>query len=116
MGDDATARVWSADGHKLQELRHGGSIFSVKVLPNGDFVTASSDHVARIFTRSRARVGSEELLKSFAELSQLVEAAGGGIEQVDESKFPGQEALKTPGMHSTCFIHCHMFVLFSVCH
>lgn len=81
----------------MQEFKHGGSIFSVKVLPNGDFVTACTDMVARVFTRDRARVASAEVLQNYEEMSRLADSAG-GMTQLDESKFPGEEALQKPGI------------------
>jgi hypothetical protein len=52
-------RVWSADGQTLVDtLQHPAPVRAVKILPNGDIITACADKVARIFTRQHTRFAS----------------------------------------------------------
>ncbi|PSC75649.1 phospholipase A-2-activating [Micractinium conductrix] len=64
--EDNTARVWHADGTCLQTIEHPSNLWAVAFLPNGDLVTACSDHVARVWTREEQRAAPAELLEAYA--------------------------------------------------
>ena len=53
------------DGTCCQSIQHPGCVWDVKFLPNGDLITACSDGVARIWTKTAARFASEEELKAY---------------------------------------------------
>ena len=62
----------SPDGTIIQSIRRPAVYRDVAVLPNGDFVTASTDSCVRFWSRSQDRKASDEvLLSTFEEHLQL---------------------------------------------
>ncbi|PRW44412.1 phospholipase A-2-activating [Chlorella sorokiniana] len=74
--EDNTAKLWHADGTCLQTLEHPSNLWGVAFLPNGDLVTACSDHVARIWTQAADRAAPAEIAQAYdAALAAKKEAA-----------------------------------------
>ncbi|KAL4433027.1 hypothetical protein ABPG77_006454 [Micractinium sp. CCAP 211/92] len=74
--EDNTARLWHADGSCLQTIEHPSNLWAVGFLPNGDLVTACSDHVARIWTSAAERQAPAEAVQAFeASIAAKKEAA-----------------------------------------
>ncbi|KAL4428166.1 hypothetical protein ABPG75_002255 [Micractinium tetrahymenae] len=63
--EDNTARLWHADGSCLQTIEHPSNLWAVGFLPNGDLVTACSDHVARIWTSAAERQAPADVAQAF---------------------------------------------------
>lgn len=79
--EDNTARLWHADGSCLQMIEHPSNLWAVGFLPNGDLVTACSDHVARIFSSAAERQAPAEVAQAFeAGIAAKKEAAAASKE------------------------------------
>mmetsp|Transcript_18307 Transcript_18307/g.44941 ORF Transcript_18307/g.44941 Transcript_18307/m.44941 type:complete len:742 (-) Transcript_18307:129-2354(-) len=89
--DGSTVKVWTPDGKVVQTIAHPAVVRAVQALPNGDFITAGSDGVARIFTRDQQRVASAQEVKAFEQ------AANSDMEQIDVSGLPTEAELMKPG-------------------
>mmetsp|Transcript_19560 Transcript_19560/g.27448 ORF Transcript_19560/g.27448 Transcript_19560/m.27448 type:complete len:763 (+) Transcript_19560:22-2310(+) len=95
-GEDGALRIFSPDGQTLvQTIQHSTAVRSVKVLPNGDLLTACSDKVARVFSRTPARHASESEKKDFADFASMASASN--MQQLDTSTLPTEAALLQPG-------------------
>jgi phospholipase A-2-activating protein len=93
-GEDRTVRIWN-NGQCVQVITHPAiSVWAVAACAeNGDIVTGASDKIARIFTRSKERQASPEVVALFEEsvkASAIPEQALGGINKTD---LPGPEFL-----------------------
>lgn len=75
--DDMCVRVHSiTDGNlTTQALLHPSTVWDVKVLPNGDIVSAATDGVIRIFTTNEARMAVEPVREAYSKKVQEVIAA-----------------------------------------
>lgn len=69
-------------------------------MPNGDFVTACSDGLVRVFSESEERWASAEDLKEFENQVANSAVPAADVAGVDKSKLPGEEALANPGAHT----------------
>lgn len=103
-GEDNAARVIEVDPlanndfNCVQTVMHPGTVWSVALCPNNDFVTACSDGTARVFTSDPDAIADEDTLTSFqaavSERKVNTKVIGG----VDVKKLPeADEALKVPG-------------------
>lgn len=66
-------------------------------MPNGDFVTACSDGLVRVFSEHEERWASAEDLKEFEEQVANSAVPSAEVAGVDKSKLPGEEALANQG-------------------
>lgn len=66
-------------------------------MPNGDFVTACSDGLVRVFSEHEERWASAEDLKEFEEQVANSAVPSAEVAGVDKNKLPGEEALANPG-------------------
>lgn len=94
--EDCFTKIWK-NGMCCQSIQHPGCVWDVKFLPNGDLITACSDGVARIWTKSPPRFASPDEMEAYE--SQVVAWRSqtkmvGGVKVKD---LPGMEALKQPG-------------------
>ena len=87
-------KVWRGT-QCVQTLPHPGTVRAVKILPNGDLITACADRIARIWTRSSTRYASEAARHEYEEMSKLLKAAGGGMEALDDSTLPEESVIET---------------------
>ncbi|KKF92618.1 Ubiquitin homeostasis protein lub1 [Ceratocystis platani] len=95
-GEDRTVKIWSGSSC-IQTITHPAiSVWSVAACAEtGDIVTAASDNVARVFTRSPERLADAETLREFKEAvsnSSIPQKPMGGI---NKEKVPGTEFLTT---------------------
>lgn len=103
-GEDNAVRVIDAEltsGTKIsctQTVMHPGTVWSACMCPGGDFVSACSDGVARIFTKDPAGVAEQDVLSSFEKAVSERQVNTKVIGGVDVSKLPEAEAaLAIPG-------------------
>lgn len=94
-GEDGAVSIFSAEGTLVQTISHPAAVRSVKVLPNGDIVTACTDKIARVFTRAAERTADSSELEEFNSYVEM--AAKSNMQQLDTSGLPGEEALTQPG-------------------
>ena len=94
--EDRTARVWK-DGQCVGTIAHGGSVWAVAALPDGDIATACADSVARVFTRDAAKVADEAVLQAHEAMIQAQTVSAQEVGGVKMDQLPGVEALETPG-------------------
>jgi phospholipase A-2-activating protein len=94
-GEDGTAKVWEGGVCAQTLVFPTQSIWSVHCLKNGDFVVGASDGKARVFTSDPTRYAPEDDLELFEKESLKFTSESG--KSLDPQKFPGVEALKTPG-------------------
>lgn len=95
VGEDRSLRYWQ-NGELMQIIAHPAmSVWSVRLMSNGDVVTGSSDAVVRIFTASSERKASEEIIKMYEEsvAASSIPAQSTNI----PNNLPGLEALGRPG-------------------
>jgi len=97
-------KVWNIDGKCEQTIMMPcQSIWSIAALDNGDFVTGSSDHMARVFSADPSRQAEPEQLKEFEEevSNQAIPAAANlDLGEINPDQLPGPEALLRPGTKS----------------
>ncbi|KAJ0011320.1 hypothetical protein Pint_34570 [Pistacia integerrima] len=94
--EDRFAKIWK-DGICIQSIEHPGCVWDAKFLENGDFVTACSDGVTRIWTVHPDKVADSLELEAYAsEISQYKRSRKrvGGLKL---EELPGLEALQIPG-------------------
>lgn len=94
--EDCFLKIWR-DGVCVQSIEHPGCVWDVKLLENGDIVTACSDGAVRIWTSHNDRLSEPMELEAYAiELSQYKSNRKkvGGLKLAD---LPGLEALQLPG-------------------
>ncbi|SGZ24603.1 BQ5605_C023g09734 [Microbotryum silenes-dioicae] len=98
-GEDRTMRIWRAtDGHCEQTIVIPAvSVWTVKVLPDGDIAAGSSDGLVRVFTRNEERVADAETLKSFDDAVSKAAVNSSQIGDIEKDNLPGLEALGSPG-------------------
>ncbi|XP_071736955.1 ubiquitin homeostasis protein lub1-like isoform X2 [Rutidosis leptorrhynchoides] len=65
--EDGLAKIWK-DGVCVQSIEHPGRVYDVKFLENGDFVTACSDGVARVWTLNQDMIAETRELDEYASL------------------------------------------------
>jgi len=94
--EDRTVRVWRSNVTE-QSIMHPGSVWDVSALPNGDFISACSDGVARVWSRDPLRKASEEVTAIFQHSLSSQAIPSGTIGDIQADKLPGIEALKNPG-------------------
>lgn len=95
IGEDCNARIFSQDGTPLQAIRHPAPIRDIAAFENGDFVTASGDGVARIWTKVKHRVADPSKLAAYQEYVDL--ASSSNIESIDRSQCHPESILSLPG-------------------
>lgn len=95
IGEDCAIRVISASGELMQTLVLPSPARDVTVLPNGDFATAGSDGVLRVFTRDNARLAPPDVLAAYNEYMELVTSSG--MSNLDQSQVQNSNVLNTPG-------------------
>ncbi|KAF5727224.1 hypothetical protein HS088_TW22G00913 [Tripterygium wilfordii] len=96
--EDCSAKIWK-DGICVQSIEHPGCVWDARFLDTGDFVTACSDGVVRIWTVHNDKVAETQELESYvSQLSRykLSRKRVGGMKLDD---LPGLEALQIPGAH-----------------
>lgn len=82
----------------VQTVVHPGTVWDVCFCPNGDFVSACSDGVARVFTRDPDAVADAEVLAAFEKAVSERQLNTKVIGGVDVGKLPEAEAaLAAPG-------------------
>ena len=94
---DRSVRIWNLDGTVQQVITLPTiSVWSIDVLPNGDFVVGSSDNMVRIFTADPARYASAEKIES---LQKQVEESAINAQTMgfDESKLVPYSTLQKQG-------------------
>ncbi|XP_031259128.1 phospholipase A-2-activating protein-like, partial [Pistacia vera] len=94
--EDRFAKIWK-DGICIQSIEHPGCVWDAKFLENGDFVTACSDGVTRVWTVHPDKVADSLELEAYAsEISQYKRSRKrvGGLKL---EELPGLEALQIPG-------------------
>jgi hypothetical protein len=55
--------LWLSFPTPLQTLEHPSNLWGVAFLPNGDLVTACSDHIARVWTQATDRQAPAEVMQ-----------------------------------------------------
>lgn len=103
-GEDNSVRVVEADLTSstniecTQTVMHPGTVWSACLCPGGDFVSACSDGVARVFTRDPAAVAEADVLSTFEKAVSERQVNTKVIGGVDVTKLPeAEEALAAPG-------------------
>lgn len=66
-GEDRSVRIWHKAAIKQTIYLPPQSIWSSKILPNGDIVTGASDGVIRIFSANPERYADAQVLQTFEE-------------------------------------------------
>lgn len=94
--EDRTVRVWRSSSTE-QSIMHPGSVWQVHAIPNGDFVSACSDGVARVWSRDPSRKASDTAISLFQQSLSAQAIPSGTVGDIQADKLPGLEALKTPG-------------------
>ncbi|XP_051162617.1 phospholipase A-2-activating protein [Leptopilina boulardi] len=97
-GEDRSLRIWQKANIKQTIYLPPQSIWSSKILPNGDIVTGASDGVLRIFSTNLERQADAQVLQTFEEEVASVQLNAqqelGGLKI---SELPDSTALFTPG-------------------
>lgn len=98
-GEDRSVRIWHKAMIKQTIYLPPQSIWSSKILPNGDIVTGASDGVLRIFSAIAERQADAQVLQTFEEEVASVQLNAqqelGGLKI---SELPDSTALFTPGV------------------
>ncbi|ERN17592.1 phospholipase A-2-activating protein isoform X2 [Amborella trichopoda] len=94
--EDCFAKIWK-DGVCIQSIEHPGCLWDVKFLENGDFVTACSDGVVRIWTKDKDKLCSPEDSNTYAAQLSLRRNQMKKVGGVKLADLPGVEALKNQG-------------------
>ncbi|BFZ54848.1 WD repeat protein Lub1 [Savitreella phatthalungensis] len=97
VGEDRSLRCW-VDG-RLEQTIHlpTVSVWALAIMGNGDIVTGSSDAAVRVWTKTPARMGSEQALLDFEKEVELADSSSQlGGQQIPDY-LPGLQALAEPG-------------------
>ena len=103
-GEDNAARISQAnyldgtDAVRSQTIMHPGTVWGVALCPNGDFVSACSDGVARVFTADPNSVAAQDVLATFEKTVSERQVSTKVIGGVDVGKLPtASDGLSVPG-------------------
>jgi phospholipase A-2-activating protein len=99
--EDNTAKLWSLiDGRCIQTIQHPGCVWSTEFLPNGDFVTACSDGVARVWSSATERTAPESQIEEFRSSCDAFLAPKQTTSGLPEGlKVEDPAVLQAPGAH-----------------
>ncbi|KAL6070984.1 Phospholipase A2 activating protein [Balamuthia mandrillaris] len=98
-GEDRALKIWR-DSTCQQTIMHPSTVWCVAALPNTDIITASSDGVARLWTRDPSRTASAEEIASYESKVSAVaipKQTTGAVGELNTERLPGPEALEQPG-------------------
>ncbi|EXJ66072.1 uncharacterized protein A1O5_10686 [Cladophialophora psammophila CBS 110553] len=93
-GEDRSVRIWEGQNCIQVITLPAISIWTVSSCSNGDIIVGSSDHVARIFTRSQERVANAETLAAFEESLQASSIPQQTVGQINMTDLPGPDFLQ----------------------
>ncbi|KIW89716.1 uncharacterized protein Z519_09872 [Cladophialophora bantiana CBS 173.52] len=93
-GEDRSVRIWEGENCIQVITLPAISVWTVSTCSNGDIIVGSSDHVARIFTRSQERVANAETLAAFEESLQASSIPQQTVGQINMTDLPGPDFLK----------------------
>lgn len=96
--EDRTVKIWQNGECQQTVTLPAQSVWSVACLQNGDFVTGSSDGIARVFSVDPSRQAEPILQEQFAsEVANTSIAAKQELGGIKISELPGMGALCEPG-------------------
>uniref|UniRef100_A0A0C9QJU1 Plaa protein n=1 Tax=Fopius arisanus TaxID=64838 RepID=A0A0C9QJU1_9HYME len=96
-GEDMSIRVWKNGENCQTIIVPTTSVWSVKILPNGDIAAGSSDGLVRIFSADSQRHASAEVLESWEKCVTEHQAHAKLNEQIKINQLPDATALTIPG-------------------
>ncbi|KAI8812457.1 WD40-repeat-containing domain protein [Cladochytrium replicatum] len=97
VGEDRSLRIWHG-GQCVQTIYHPcTSVWCVNTLPNGDIITGGSDGTVRLFSTSKDRAASSDVIEAFNNDVAKFAIPSNQVGDLDKSKIPSSDALLTPG-------------------
>ncbi|KAG9130365.1 hypothetical protein Leryth_004346 [Lithospermum erythrorhizon] len=94
--EDCSAKIWK-DGVCIQSIEHPGCVWDVKLLGNGDIVTACSDGIVRVWTVHQDKLADTTELETYASQISQYKISRKRVGGLKLEELPGLEALQSPG-------------------
>ncbi|KAJ9657339.1 WD repeat protein Lub1 [Neophaeococcomyces mojaviensis] len=92
-GEDRSIRVWQGTECIQVITLPAISVWSVSASPNGDIIAGSSDKIARIFTREKARMADAATIAEFDEAVQSSALPKQQVGEINTTDLPGSDFL-----------------------